>query len=103
MAITLSRRSLICNQAVPHVTGIDFVQVADPALQTELLVFFIVDPGLVVVQDGPPQVFMVNLVGPLPQPAANPPATRSVGIESVIMAKTADRWRESQYRLMGRP
>ena len=75
MAITLSRRSLICNQAVPHVTGIDFVQVADPALQTELLVFFIVDPDLVVVQDGPPQVFMVNLVGPLPQPAANPLVT----------------------------
>ena len=38
------RRTALCAQAVRALTGIDFVQVVDPALQTVLRVFFIIDP-----------------------------------------------------------
>ena len=68
MTVSLSRRGMICNQAAPpRVTGIDFVQVADPDVQTEILVFFLVDPDLVVVDSGPPQVLMADLSGGVPR------------------------------------
>ena len=38
------RKALICDQAVLQVTGIDFVRVVDPEVQTRLEVFFLVDP-----------------------------------------------------------
>jgi hypothetical protein len=39
------RKALICEQAVPaQVTGIDFVRVVDPEVQTRLEVFFLIDP-----------------------------------------------------------
>ncbi|MFI0848331.1 baseplate J/gp47 family protein [Mesorhizobium sp. IMUNJ 23232] len=70
MTAALSRKSLICNQAVPVVTGIDSVQVVDPQLQTELLVFFIVDPDLVQTAAGPPPTFAIDLSGGVPLAAA---------------------------------
>ncbi|MBV8686500.1 MAG: hypothetical protein JOZ90_04210 [Alphaproteobacteria bacterium] len=60
MVLVLDRRGLLCDQTTPRLTGIDFVQVVDPADQTELLVFFVVEPDLVVTADGPPKVFMVD-------------------------------------------
>lgn len=39
-----SRKALLCSQPTPKFTGIDFVQVADPALQNVLNVFFVIDP-----------------------------------------------------------
>src|SRR5690606_34938538 len=38
------RKALICEQAELRVTGIDFVRVVDPEVQTRLEVFFLVDP-----------------------------------------------------------
>ena len=38
------RKALICEQATLQVTGIDFVRVVDPEVQTRLEVFFLVDP-----------------------------------------------------------
>ncbi len=38
------RKALICQQTTLQVTGIDFVQVVDPHVQTRLNVFFLVDP-----------------------------------------------------------
>lgn len=70
MTISISRKSLLCSQATPVVTGIDFIQVVDPQLQTEILVFFIVDPDQVVASEGPPQVFMIDLSGGVPLIAA---------------------------------
>lgn len=41
------RKALICEQTPPpQVTGIDFVRVVDPEVQTRLEVFFLVDPNL---------------------------------------------------------
>jgi hypothetical protein len=60
MVLVIDRRGLLCDQAPSRLTGIDFVQIVDPSNQTELLVFFVVEPDLVVTADGPPQVFMVD-------------------------------------------
>ena len=38
------RKALICEQATLQVTGIDFVRVVDPEVQTRLEVFFLIDP-----------------------------------------------------------
>jgi hypothetical protein len=38
------RKALICEQATLLVTGIDFVRVVDPEVQTRLEIFFLVDP-----------------------------------------------------------
>lgn len=40
------RKALICEQATLQVTGIDFVRVVDPEVQTRLEVFFLVDPNV---------------------------------------------------------
>ena len=69
--VGLSRKSLICDQATPRVTGIDFIQVVDPSDQRVLRVFFLVDPDSLV----PP------MVAPAPLPAPADPG--SVTIESV--------------------
>lgn len=50
MVAVIDRRGLLCDQVA--LTGIDFVQVIDPADQTELLVFFVVDPADVIVAPG---------------------------------------------------
>ncbi len=65
MALVIDRRGMLCDQVPSRLTGIDFVQVVDPSDQTELLVFFVVEPDLVVVAPGP--VFMVD---PLALPLA---------------------------------
>ena len=67
MVLVIDRRGMLCDQAPSRFTGIDFIQVVDPSDQTELLVFFVVEPNLVVTADGPPQVFMVD---PLALPLA---------------------------------
>ena len=43
----LDRKTLICQQPDPVLTGIDFVQVVDHTTQDVLHVFFLIDPGLV--------------------------------------------------------
>jgi hypothetical protein len=43
-----TRRALLCAQNPRVVTGIDFVQVVDPTTQTELQVFFVIDPDQLV-------------------------------------------------------
>lgn len=48
MSAPPSRRAVLCAQAPQVVTGIDFVQVVDPATQTHLRVFFIIDPDALV-------------------------------------------------------
>jgi hypothetical protein len=58
MTVALDRKSLICQQAAPVITGIDFVQVVDPATQTELVVAFIVDPDTVIAPR--PSGFMID-------------------------------------------
>lgn len=39
-----TRKALLCAQAVKLITGIDFVQILDPTVQTVLHVFFVIDP-----------------------------------------------------------
>lgn len=51
--VAIDRRRLLCNQAPPLLTGIDYVQVVNPADQTELLVFFIIEPDQVETGPGP--------------------------------------------------
>ncbi len=55
-----SRLSLLCEQTA--LTGIDFIQVVDPAVQTVLRVFFVVEPSSLDV----PMVAAAQLVPPLP-------------------------------------
>ena len=52
--VVIDRRTRLCDQpAPPRLTGIDFVQVVDPAVQKDLLVFFIIEPDQVVIAPGP--------------------------------------------------
>ena len=62
---TLDRRSLLCEQAQPpKLTGIDFIAVVDPSVQTDLLVYFIIEPDEVVTGPGPTHL----ADGPYPKP-----------------------------------
>ncbi len=83
MATLLDRRGLLCDQPVSWLTGIDFVQVVDPADQTELLIFFVIEPDLVVTALGPP-------VAPMVDPASLPLAfTGPVSVVAVGGGETA--------------
>jgi hypothetical protein len=55
------RRLALCAQAVKALTGIDYVQVLDPAVQTVLRVFFIVEPT-----DTVPAIIAAGGVPPIP-------------------------------------
>jgi hypothetical protein len=44
MSALEDRRTLLCEQASPVVTGIDFVQVVDPARQDEIRIYFLLNP-----------------------------------------------------------
>lgn len=57
-----SRRAALCAQTPRVLTGIDFVQVVDPNVQTVLRVFFIIEPD---------DVAPVLAAGPYPNAAAN--------------------------------
>lgn len=61
------RRVALCSQAVWALTGIDFVQVVDPADQRRLRVFFVIEPD----QTVPP---MIAPLPPLVPPAVEGPA-----------------------------
>ncbi len=67
--VAIDRRRQLCDQAPPRLTGIDFVQVVDPADQTELLVFFIIEPDQVETGAGPTHmVETAAIVAPFTQP-----------------------------------
>ncbi|MEE8523775.1 MAG: hypothetical protein V3T72_07565 [Thermoanaerobaculia bacterium] len=80
------RRTALCQQQPPRLTGIDFIQVVDPDLQTLLRVFFIIDPDDL----DDPMVANADL------PVSAPPSTVSIvsvsgGAEVTVTAVT---WRE---------
>jgi hypothetical protein len=72
----IDRRSLLCEQQPPLLTGIDFVQVVDPSDQKELLVFFIIEPDQVVTGPGP--VHMVETAA-VPTAFTGPVSVVAVG------------------------
>jgi hypothetical protein len=45
---TEDRLVALCDQPVKHLTGIDFIQIVNPHVQTQLRVFFIIDPDTLV-------------------------------------------------------
>jgi len=67
------RRTALCAQAVKALTGIDFVQVVDPAVQTRLRVFFIIEPTATV-----PPIIAAGAVPALPAP----PATEGAAVNA---------------------
>lgn len=73
------RRSALCSQAVRVLTGIDFVQVVDPADQRVLRVFFVIEPDLtvppIVAPAQVPPLAPADVEGP-PAPVAAPMAVR---------------------------
>lgn len=79
------RRLALCAQVVPALTGLDFVQVVDPADQRVLRVFFVVEPDLTV----PPLVAPAQ-VPPLPAGVdAGAPAAVAGGL-TVSVATAAE-------------
>jgi hypothetical protein len=58
MAATEDRLTALCDQPQKRVTGIDFVQIIAPHVQTSLRVFFVLDPDTLI----------DPLVGALPAP-----------------------------------
>ena len=100
MTALLDRRGMLCDQAAPVLTGIDFVQVVDPGDQTELLVFFVIDPTLVVPGPGPAPVVSA---GSLPLAfAGTVTVTAEGGGESIASPiPTIKEWR--QVTLAGSP
>ena len=91
------RRTALCAQAIRELTGIDFVQVVDPAVQTVLRVFFIIDP-----EDTVPPMVAPGVVpavpaglGEGPDVAAGAPLAATIATEAggVPMTINALRWR----------
>lgn len=80
-----SRRAALCAQAPRVLTGIDFVQVVDPAVQTTLRVFFIIEPD-----DLTPPLAS----GPLPAAAANILADLRTVHGDIISSVTDKSWRK---------
>lgn len=76
-----TRRAELCRQAV--LTGIDFVQVADPATQLVLRVFFVIDPDKTV-----PALAAI----PLPVAATNIAASLTAPSGAAAPQITAQRW-----------
>jgi hypothetical protein len=91
------RRAALCQQSPKALTGIDFVQVVDPAVQKVLRVFFIIDPTETV-----PVIVNAATVPPVPMgssegpPAAVSPAlvTRlATAAGDIVLPIVARRWR----------
>ena len=78
------RRTALCAQAVKALTGIDFVQVVDPAVQTRLRVFFIIEPTATV-----PAIVAAAAVPALPPPPAIEGAPVAVGAPLAVALATA--------------
>lgn len=80
---TAGRRVALCAQAVRALTGIDFVQVVDPADQRRLRVFFVIEPDLTV----PPMVAPALL--PALAPAVNEGASVAIAAPLTVRVETA--------------
>lgn len=76
----LDRKSALCAQTA--LTGIDFVQVVDPQLQTVLRVYFVVEPSLL----DTPMVSPAALIAPAGPQLAGPPVPETV--LPVVIAST---------------
>ncbi|WLB91318.1 hypothetical protein [Bradyrhizobium japonicum] len=106
------RLTLICDQVSPAgaatagavpLTGIDFIQIVAPALQTRLRVFFIVDPDRVLDPDDPGVAAKFLAVFPTPTSTPAFPIDK-VSIASAIgetVPVTQARWRHVAVDLAG--
>jgi hypothetical protein len=91
------RRLGLCRQTVKVLTGIDFVQVVDPATQVRLRVFFVVEPDLTV----PPLIAPAQVPPLVSGIDEGPPAaaTAALGVrveraaDGAAQAIAAHRWR----------
>jgi hypothetical protein len=91
------RRAALCQQVIKKLTGIDFVQVVDPAVQTVLRVFFIIDPTTtvpVLVNAGTvPAVPPGNSQGPAVAAGVAPLTRLATAAGDVVLPIKARRWR----------
>lgn len=93
MTVLLDRRGLLCDQAAPVLTGIDFVQVVDPADQTELLVFFVIDPAIVVPGPGPAPMVSTGAL-PLAFPGTVVATAAGGGETAATLTPGTKEWRQ---------
>jgi hypothetical protein len=77
---TPGRRLALCAQAVPALTGLDFVQVLDPADQRRLRLFFVVEPDLTV----PPLIAPAQVPLLAPGVDAGAPAAVAAGLTAAV-------------------
>ena len=73
--MAVDRKSALCNQTV--LTGIDFIQVVEPFVQTVLRVFFAVEPSALTPV---PMVNPASLVPPAPNQDAGPLLATTLGV-----------------------
>jgi hypothetical protein len=78
----VDRKTALCNQT--RLTGIDFIQVVDPAAQDRLRVFFAVEPSALDV----PMVDPLALVPPVPPAEAGPPVPAPGLVVSIVSQET---------------
>ena len=91
------RRLALCRQTVKALTGADFVQVVDPATQTRLRVFFVVEPDLTV----PPMIAPAQVPPLAAGIDEGPPAAVAAALglrveraaDGVAQPVAAQRWR----------
>lgn len=106
------RLSLICDQVSPAgaatpgavaLTGIDFIQIVAPALQTRLQVFFIVDPDRVLDPDAPGVAAKFLAVFPTPTSTPAFPKDKVSIVSAVgdVVPVTRARWRHVPVDLAG--
>src|SRR6516225_465504 len=82
------RLTALCEQAPAVVTGIDFIQVVQPHVQTQLRVFFIIDPDTLSV----PMVATAAI--PFPFPSGRIDIVSTTGGDLPIQVQvTAATWR----------
>ena len=81
------RLTALCEQAPPVVTGIDFVQVVQPHVQTRLRVFFIIDPDKLTV----PMVATAAIPAPFPADRIEIVSTTG-GDQPIRVTVTAATW-----------
>ena len=94
MTVALDRRGLLCSQPAPAVlTGIDFIQVLDPADQRELLVFFVVDPGQTIPGPGPAPMVDTTIL-PLVFPGAVTATAESGGEAIAQLVPVQKEWQQ---------
>ena len=83
-----NRRTALCEQLSKEVTGIDFVQVVVPMLQTVLHVYFIVEPDELDVNPFPlGPVFVASVIRMLfrtGSPASNKPSASAITTPLVV-------------------